>query len=191
MAAARSTSRSRRSAAERIEPVHDRTSTLGALLVGDAQEDGGVGVTVRRRDEDVVERGEPARDLGVHRHPPVEERCGVGALQHAPHLGSVPDGDRFVVAGQRPVEREFEHRRLAADRREHRLAADAGPFGDGVDRRRPVAAFGEELRSRVDDPPPGRSCCSSRSADRYGRGSAVTRDHATTRRHLTTLVVWS
>ena len=89
-------------------------------------------------------------------HPIGQQDGGILRSHHPAHVGPVGDRDRFVVAGQRPVEGQLEQDRLATDRREHCLAADPGAVGDGVDRGRPVALLDEQLSAGVDDPPAGR-----------------------------------
>ena len=60
---------------------------------------------------------------------------GIGQLFHL--RDDLPFGhrDRFVVTHQRPVQRELQKGRLAADRGEHRLAAYPRTGGHGVDGR--------------------------------------------------------
>ena len=60
----------------------------------------------------------------------------------------------LVVAGNCPIQRELEQVELAADRGEHRLAADAGGFGYRVDGRRPVTILDEEPGRGGHDGPP-------------------------------------
>ena len=90
-----------------------------------------------------VDRREP----GIH----VDEEARV-PHEEPPRIRLRPDrqrgrpqrkGDRFVVADQGDVVRLLEELLLAADRREDRGATDTGRLGDGLDRRRHVAALDE------------------------------------------------
>ena len=141
--------------AEVGDAADDGAGAVASLLVGGGEQRGGVGIGVGGDDEDLVERGEPPGDAGVHRHPCGEQGGGVLLLHQPLHLGPVGDGDRFVVPGERPVEGQLQDGGLPAHRGEHRPAADPGPLGDGVDRGRHVPPLHEELGPGVDDPTSG------------------------------------
>ena len=134
-AAPLSTCETRSQPADCRETGHEEGCAPEAVAFGLCVHIGGFRVGVRRHGEYVGQGRRPLLQLGDELCPTGHERAGIGqALQLRDDL-SFGQRDRFVITYQRPVQRELQKCRLAADRGEHRLAAHPGSGSHGVDGR--------------------------------------------------------
>ena len=139
--------------ATRLELLRKPSSTVHSVALVDVAQFGGFGIAVGCDSDDLVERREPTGDRALEVGPGRDHRYQLGLLADAPGHRSVGEGDRLVVAGERPVPRQLESHGFASDRGEDGLAADLGAGRDRVDRRPRVSLLDEQVRRSLDDPP--------------------------------------
>jgi hypothetical protein len=97
------------------------------------------------------ERCDPRADLSGAAGVGGDHPACVGFGHSGPHERALEQGNRLVVAHDRPVDRQLQRLGLAADRGEDGLPAHACRFGDGANGGRAVPLLGEQPGGGVDD----------------------------------------
>lgn len=141
--------------AKSTKPVDDHAGAVQPLACGRLEQRPGGRIDACGDFERSVQRRDPAVDLDQDLGPAAQQLDWILQHEQPKDFGAFPNRDRHIVAGDRPVERQFQRLELATDGSEHRLSADSCALGDGIDRGGAIPLADEKLSRRGHDPSPG------------------------------------